>query len=178
MEECNSCSIEEITLGETTIGDQVNEYLLAYIVADEEIIYIDDKNLDIVTTQLKTTVQDGMLTIRKGEPFKGQGGFVLVCKIEPFGDLPHERLVGIGDGKVLQGHVCTVYQPGHCFNHYKNGVFSRSFKTPSYGMSTCAYASDTCDTWVAQETVEVFQQKNCQGPSVKKKISAYVCSMP
>ena len=173
-------TVEEVELEKTTIGDHVDDDLLAYIVRSEAAIYVATYNLARVAAHLNAEVKDQLLIIRKGKPFAGDNGFLLKCDIKPMESLQAEQLVGIGDGKVRQGEVCSLVAPFTCVNVVSKGVFSFSHKAPSYGMSICIIsAGDTCDSWVAQENCDTFTGQGCQPPpAVNRLIAAYVCSMP
>jgi hypothetical protein len=168
--------LRTVTLGQTTIGDQVTSDLLAYVVRATATVYVDDADLARVAKALRATVSGKLMTITQ----RGRRGFVLACDIAPFEDLPKDEPAKIGDGKVVADHVCTLVEPGSCCHMMKEPfVLDFSFKAPDYGMSWCQVAAnETCASWLHAETCVTFFGFLCQPPpGFAREITAWVCSI-
>lgn len=168
--------LQQVTLGETTIGDQVTGDLLAYVVRAEAAVYVDSSNLARVAAKLDAKIIGKTFTIAQ----RGKGGSVLECDIRPLDALPGDKPAEIGDGKVLDNHVCTRAEPGSCCHVIKeDGTLDYSFKAPSYGMSWCQVdRKELCASWLAQENCETFFFALCQpAPGFTRPITAWVCSI-
>ena len=170
----------DVVLGKSTIGEQIDDNLLAYIVRSEEAIYVDKSQFDRVVKHFGARQEGSSLIITKGQPWKGLG-FVLTCAVKSLAELPTDKLVDFGDAKVEKDLVCSLLPAGDCVDVVDEaGKVVYSHKTPSYGMSLCLIeVGETCDSWVAEEFVDTYKESGCQpDPPVNKKVSAYVCSLP
>lgn len=170
-----------VTLGRTTIGSKASPDLLAYVVRAEAIVYVDPPQLARIAAALGATTGGAHLAVRRGRPFRDDARVALECAIRPLSDLPATQPVGMGDGLVVQGHECVLIAPfSCCILSPEDGSPAFSFKAPHYGLSWCGVApGGTCVSWVAEEECETYWLLNCQPePGVRRKIAAWVCSMP
>lgn len=170
-----------VTPGRTTIGSRASRDLLAYVVRAQSIAYVDARELPRVAAALGARVDGTQLTVRKGPPFREGERAAFACAIRPLADLPVAQPVGIGDGVVVQGHECVLIAPfACCILSPDDGSPAFSFKAPHYGLSWCGLApGGTCASWIAEEECETFWLLDCQpAPGLRRKITAWVCSMP
>lgn len=161
--------------GKTLIRDVIGKSVIAYIDSSKEILYMNEKDFELVLTTLKTTIVDGHVLISRGKPLLGQG-FVLNCRIQPMNTIPSRDTVDLRDGKVEREGICHLFSPGTCISVGWDGEVKYYIKAPWYGIAVCINEPGTCETWFSRDNVSVHQIVGCIDPGKIKPVFLWVCS--